>query len=57
MLDVRRSRVPSLAAALLVIGVERRFHRAGMFVTERDVMMHEIADRLHQRPAFRNFSK
>jgi hypothetical protein len=37
----------------IVEGVERRFHGAGVFVTEDDVVVHEIADRLHALPTER----
>ena len=37
--------------------IERRHGRAGMGVAELDVIVHEIADGLNQRPALRDLAK
>ena len=39
--------------APLVEGVQRRLRGAGMLVAEDDVVVHEVADRLHARPTQR----
>ena len=41
----------------LDIGFERGAGRLGVLVAERDMLVHEVADRLHQRPAFADLAE
>jgi len=50
-------RVVSANSFSLVEGIPRRHRRARMLVTKADVIVHEVADRLHPRPTRRGFPK
>jgi hypothetical protein len=49
----RQKRKVAADAGALLVDVMRRFHVMRMLVAERDVVMHEIDDRLHPLPAGR----
>src|ERR1700744_4666755 len=50
-------RVVSANSSSLVEGIPRRHRRARVLVAKADVIVHEVADRLHPRPTRRGFPK